>query len=74
MTSISNHGSKYANFLDLFYPGGFSFLISFPRINITHCPCCLSEDSMQMGLLEVWNTDLFPKYSVQFLCLVGEKP
>ena len=42
MISISNYGC--AGFLDLFFPSGFSSLISFPRINVARCPyLCLSE-------------------------------
>lgn len=47
MISISNYGSKSAGLLDLFFPGGFSSLISFPRINVAHCLyLCLSEEWM----------------------------
>lgn len=34
MISILNTGSEYADFLDLFYLGGFSSLIIFPKITI----------------------------------------
>lgn len=48
MISISNHGSQYVGFLDLFLPSSFSSLISFPRIHLAHYPhLCLSKDQLE---------------------------